>query len=1266
MENFQKVRPLSVKVKDLSITIRNARSLKETLKNKSATSFKVLDNVSFNVVPGQIVAIMGSSGSGKTTLLHCLAGRSRNATCTGSILFDNLDPKQFYSNGSCGYIQQNDYLMPYLTVRQTLRYTAELRLSPSMSIDDKYAAVESVILELGLKGCADTIIGDDLKKGISGGEKRRVSVACQLLINPSILFMDEPTTGLDSFTSISLIQTLQNLAARGRTIFITIHQPRSDIFKLFNSIFLLSKGRFIYAGAAGETVLSYFNSLGLVCPDDENPADFLIDTISIDANCIEDEEQSKARINMLAKLWKTEEEKNNIQYQYRSLNSDLTENSIANHLKSKSYLQEGAGIINQTIILSRRIWMNNKRDNMAIWGGLFEVIFLGLVYGTTFYQLKDNLSDVLTRRSSLFTVGSSQCYLILIFTTYIKASEIKVFERERSDNMYGVIPYLLSRFFSMLPLDIVFSLIYSLITYFMIGFRQDDLALHFTRYALANLLGHLVVVQMAQTAVAVFRKFPTASLAISITFTFFVFSAGYFVQLESIPIYLRWITKVSFLTYQFRLLATNEFSNMKYACKDIGIACPGNSMLQGLGIKPMDYLEPILGLTINFIVFFILNGILLKLVQDESGKQVKPIVPNCAKDKKVHFLKQNDPEKQKFAGIKRIDIQLINLHLELDSISPFPNPFAPKHTKKVLLENVSTSFKSNSLSVIMGGSGTGKSTLLSVLCGRNLFCSWPSKFHQRGSLMFNGQPLENADQITSICSFVRQSDSHLIPSLTCRETLMYAARLRLPHNMSHSEKSDRVDWVLTSLGIKHCANTVVGNEHMKGLSGGEKRRLSIGIQMLNNPSVFVFDEPTSGLDATSALQIMNVLRNLANNGHTIICSIHQPRSSIFKMFDDILLLSRGGRVVYSGAVKSIIPYLELQQMHMEKFTNPADFILDISSVDFRNEQAELASMKQLDQLTSFWEKHQLKNRTKEINFETRNDTLEEFHRELLPFRVVFPILVQRSFLVIGRQPMVVISRVMQIISLAFIEAIFLLKQGYSQTSVQNRLGAIQQILSVIFVGLLNCVASFPSEKQTFLHDHADRIYSVEPFFMAYNIVTFPFELVGALVCTIMAMYIIGLNTTVVTFISFMVSVFCFSNLGESIAIMFCTFSDNVGLSVSLTNSVLGVFLVMSGLLSSNMPVFLDRINRLTPIPYFTRLMTINEFHSDMEFTCTPVEKLMKQCIYHNGTEVLRLLSPNPNLFTFDPSQFHYYLVCGIVTTISYRILAYILFKIRAC
>lgn len=201
--------------------------------NKSKTK-TILHDVSANMPRGTLTAIIGGSGSGKTTMLNTMAERikSRRLTITGNTLFNG---QRGINSIRSAYVMQQDVLLPTLTVRETLQYSANLRLPPPTTEAERKKVVEEAILELSLKECADTRIGNNIHKGCSGGEKRRTSIGVQLLSNPSVLFLDEPTTGLDATSAFQLVRTLKSLAGKGRTIITTIHQPRSEIWGLFDN-----------------------------------------------------------------------------------------------------------------------------------------------------------------------------------------------------------------------------------------------------------------------------------------------------------------------------------------------------------------------------------------------------------------------------------------------------------------------------------------------------------------------------------------------------------------------------------------------------------------------------------------------------------------------------------------------------------------------------------------------------------------------------------------------------------------------------------------------------------------------------------------------------------------------------------------------------------------------------------------------------------------------------------------------------------------------
>uniref|UniRef100_A0A2P2M5U0 ABC transporter G family member 7 isoform X1 n=1 Tax=Rhizophora mucronata TaxID=61149 RepID=A0A2P2M5U0_RHIMU len=286
--------------KVIPVTIRWS-NLTCSLSDKSSKSVRfLLKNVSGEAKPGKLLAIMGPSGSGKTTLLNVLAGQlmaSPRLHLSGLLEYNGRPgsnkPYKF------AYVRQEDLFFSQLTVRETLSLAAELQLPEISSVEDREEYVNNLLFKLGLVSCADSNVGNAKVRGISGGEKKRLSLACELIASPSVIFSDEPTTGLDAFQAESVMETLRQLAQDGHTVICSIHQPRGSIYSKFDDIVLLTEGALVYAGPARNEPLAYFLKFGYRCPDHVNPAEFLADLISIDYSSAESVYSSQKRIDGL-------------------------------------------------------------------------------------------------------------------------------------------------------------------------------------------------------------------------------------------------------------------------------------------------------------------------------------------------------------------------------------------------------------------------------------------------------------------------------------------------------------------------------------------------------------------------------------------------------------------------------------------------------------------------------------------------------------------------------------------------------------------------------------------------------------------------------------------------------------------------------------------------------------------------------------------------------------------------------------------------------
>lgn len=635
--------------------------------------------------------------------------------------------------------------------------------------------------------------------------------------------------------------------------------------------------------------------------------------------------------------------------------------------------------------------------------------------------------------------------------------------------------------------------------------------------------------------------------------------------------------------------------------------------------------------------------------------------------------------------IRTIDVGLDRFALDLDKRSPW----GKKLPRKTILTPVTSTFEAGKLNIIMGPSGSGKTSLLNAMALR-LHNNTTTRYRPSGKVVFNGAEPSDA-VIRSVCSYVCQDDDALLPSLTVRETLRFAAGLRLPSFMSKAEKHARAEEVLLKMGLKDCAENLVGNELVKGISGGEKRRVTIAVQILTDPRILLLDEPTSGLDAFTASSIMEVLRGLAAEGRTLILTVHQARSDLFGHFGNVLLLARGGKAVYSGAASAMLTHFGRLGQECPRNTNPADFVMDLITVDLQEKRKEEETRKTVGMLIEAWDTQvkdpqaaatiadrlepitEEKTRTSGRGFGDENAAqprcrsnektslatpaeLGALARHHTSFATSFPLLTHRAFINFRRQPRLLTARLMQVIGLAVVITAFFAPIQSDYVSIQNRVGFVQQIGAFYFVGMLQNVAVYPAERDVFYREDDDGVYSVESFLITYTLLEFPFEVVSCLIYGVLGVLAVGFPRTAEMFF---VSVFCCFgcvSCGESLGIMFNTlFSDHTGFAVTVTSIILSVGNIMEGILSINMPALFNAFNYICPLYYAVRAMGPVSLRGQM-FTCGQEQRLPDgSCVISTGEQVLQL-------YNLDV-DFVVNIAALAGTTVAYRLVAYLLLRL---
>jgi ATP-binding cassette subfamily G (WHITE) protein 2 len=352
----------------------------------------ILRELSGVMKPG-MNAILGPTGSGKTSLLDILAGRKEVGTIDGTVLLDGFPlPKTFKCMS--GYVVQDDIVMGTLTVRENLNFSAALRLPGKKTSQERQARVDAVLLDLGLQHVADSMVGNEYIRGISGGERKRTNIGMELIIAPSVLFLDEPTTGLDAYTAVSVMQLLQCLSKKGKTIIFSIHQPRYSIVKLFDTITLLGNGQTVYHGPASKA-LTYFEQIGYDCEEHDNPADFFLDTIQN----VTAEEERELRDPSLPVRYERSDYAQHAQSELAEIHDGFLNQD------SKPQPAERAGYPRsrpyQFFIVSKRSFLNIIRTPGASIIQIMIYVILAVIVGGIYYQLGHSSKDGIQNRSAI-------------------------------------------------------------------------------------------------------------------------------------------------------------------------------------------------------------------------------------------------------------------------------------------------------------------------------------------------------------------------------------------------------------------------------------------------------------------------------------------------------------------------------------------------------------------------------------------------------------------------------------------------------------------------------------------------------------------------------------------------------------------------------------------------------------------------------------------------------------------------------------------------
>mmetsp|Transcript_64833 Transcript_64833/g.103157 ORF Transcript_64833/g.103157 Transcript_64833/m.103157 type:complete len:720 (+) Transcript_64833:91-2250(+) len=518
----------------------------------------ILHGISGRVHSGQLLGILGGSGAGKTTLLNSISGRLlskrastvRNSVCclqrckdrgiqvTGSVAYKGSEYKLGHSDSIkyiSAYVMQHDIMCPTATASETLRFSSKLR--STKSVEEQQEIIEHVIQSLKLDDCKDTRIGNEAIRGMSGGEKKRTSVGMELVVEPELIFLDEPTSGLDSFTALKTLEILKNLTAKeNKQVVATVHQPSSEIFDMIDILVLLAKGNVVYFGAA-DKVVDYFASIGYRCPQYTNIADFVVNRVQENSAFFIEE-------------WK-KHEKRYIDLDFNGYDT----------LKPKK--KQAASFCAQFAAVLHREFQILARDPRPSKIRLLQTCVFALIVGLLYWDLPYTAEGLRDRFGAVFFLAINSSMTGLISTIIVFPEQRLLFERERDGNMYYTTTWLMAKGLVAIPEQALFTLIYVLIVYWMVGFDSPFHSLYLSILLCVISTGSfgMIIGCFAANASESMQMMPMAFIP-------FILFSNFLVSLDQIPAFIRWPQWFNPFKYLIDALTITEFESQlhDYQC----------------------------------------------------------------------------------------------------------------------------------------------------------------------------------------------------------------------------------------------------------------------------------------------------------------------------------------------------------------------------------------------------------------------------------------------------------------------------------------------------------------------------------------------------------------------------------------------------------------------------------------------------------------------------------------------------------------------------
>ncbi|KAJ5381155.1 uncharacterized protein N7496_003583 [Penicillium cataractarum] len=1117
----------------------------------------ILRNFDGLVKSGEMLIVLGKPGSGCSTLLKTIAGEMNGISMSeDSVLnYQGISVQKMRKNfkGEAIYSAETEVHFPQLSVGDTLLFAALAR-APRNRFEgittNQYAEhMRDVVMEmLGLSHTINTRVGNDFIRGVSGGERKRVSIAEVTLSQSPLQCWDNSTRGLDSANALEFCKNLALMSKySGTAACVAIYQASQSAYDVFDKVTLLYEGRQIYFGPTNEAK-RYFVDMGFDCPSRQTTADFLTSITSPAERKIRPGFDGRVprTPDEFATAWKNSSDRAKLlkdieEYEQAYPIGGPAYDAFLNARRVMQAKHQRPGspytisMLNQIKICIVRGFQRLRGDFSLTMTALVGNFIMALIIGSVFFNLPETTASFYARGALLFFAVLLNAFssALEILTLY---AQRPIVEKQSRYAFYHPFAEAVASMICDVPYKLINSVTFNIPLYFMTGLRREPGA--FFTFWIFSVVTTFTMSMVFRTIASTSRSLSQALVPAAILILGMVIYTGFTIPTRNMLGWSRWMNYINPIAYSFESFMVNEFHDRTFPCADV---IPSGGQYDGISMEnricstvgaesgstlvsgslylelSFEYVKSHLwrniGILIGFMVFFALCHLLTTeyISEQKSKGEVllfqrgqQPTQPISNSDLEAASL-PNNSEKTTESSPQATLIQRQTAIFQWQDVC---YDIKIKGEPRRILDHVDGWVKPGTCTALMGVSGAGKTTLLDVLATR------VTMGVVTGQMLVDGQPRDQSFQRKT--GYVQQQDLHL-PTSTVREALEFSAILRQPASVSHKDKVAYVDEVIKLLGMEAYADAVVGVPG-EGLNVEQRKRLTIGVELAAKPQLLLFlDEPTSGLDSQTSWSILDLVDTLTKHGQAILCTIHQPSAMLFQRFDRLLFLAKGGKTIYFGEIgqnsQILSRYFECNgAAPLEPGENPAEWMLDVigaapgshSDIDWPKVWRESAEHIKV--------KEHLSQLRETLSVQPREEAGPEAYTEFAaPFYVQLYECLVRVFAQYFRTPIYIWSKAALCVLTSLYIGFSFFQASNSIQGLQNQMFSVFMLMTIFGNLVQQIMPNFVTQRSLYeVRERPSKSYSWKAFMAANIIVELPWNALMAVLIYFCWYYPIGL------------------------------------------------------------------------------------------------------------------------------------------------------------